>query len=68
MKTRGIYSTVGHRIGTCPTFQEEQANVVGGFLRQKPRYDPYTNAYNPRWKDHPNLAMQLSNRCSLQST
>ncbi|KAH9686698.1 hypothetical protein KPL70_014461 [Citrus sinensis] len=34
----------------------EQANAVGGFpgMPQR-RYDPYTQTYNPGWKDHPNF-------------
>ncbi|XP_052172159.1 uncharacterized protein LOC127788083 [Diospyros lotus] len=45
---------------TCPTLQEdclEHANVVGGFLSPlKKKYDPYSNTYNPRWRDHPNFS------------
>ncbi|XP_031120219.1 uncharacterized protein LOC116023362 [Ipomoea triloba] len=44
----------------CPTLQYdscEQANAVGGFPGQPQRnYDPYSNTYNPGWRDHPNLS------------
>jgi len=44
----------------CPTMQEdhiEQVHAVdGGFNRQSQRkYDPFSNTYNSRWKDYPNL-------------
>ncbi|XP_031108716.1 uncharacterized protein LOC116013208 [Ipomoea triloba] len=35
----------------------EQANAVGGFPGQPQRnYDPYSNTYNPGWRDHPNFS------------
>ncbi|XP_073120493.1 uncharacterized protein [Henckelia pumila] len=44
----------------CPTLQEDptqQANAIGGFPGQpQHRYDPYSNTYNPRWRDHPNFS------------
>ncbi|KAL0423240.1 UNVERIFIED_CONTAM: hypothetical protein Sradi_0858800 [Sesamum radiatum] len=44
----------------CPTLQEpfvEHADAVGGFSRQQQRrYDPFSNTYNPGWKDHLNLS------------
>ncbi|KAL2235917.1 UNVERIFIED_CONTAM: hypothetical protein Sindi_1323900 [Sesamum indicum] len=44
----------------CPTLQEsttEHADAVGGFARQQQRrYDPFSNTYNPGWRDHPNLS------------
>jgi len=44
----------------CPTMQEdyiEQVHVVdGGFNGQPQRkYDPFSNTYNPGWRDRPNL-------------
>ncbi|XP_031095193.1 uncharacterized protein LOC115999484 [Ipomoea triloba] len=44
----------------CPTLQYdscEQANAIGGFPGQPQRnYDPYSNTYNPGWRDHPNFS------------
>ncbi|XP_021728347.1 uncharacterized protein LOC110695423 [Chenopodium quinoa] len=55
----GICTSMGHPTDSCPTLQEElneQANAMG-FQGQGPqrRYDPFSNTYNPRWRDHPNL-------------
>ncbi|XP_050155769.1 uncharacterized protein LOC126629707 [Malus sylvestris] len=36
-----------------PEFTAEQVNSFNNF--QRPRYDPYSNFYNPGWRDHPNL-------------
>ncbi|XP_037494808.1 uncharacterized protein LOC119370546 [Jatropha curcas] len=50
----------GHATDMCPTLQEDelvqQANAVGNFGQQQCRYDPYSNSYNPGWRDHPNLS------------
>ncbi|KAK4389706.1 Retrovirus-related Pol polyprotein from transposon.6 [Sesamum angolense] len=35
----------------------EHADAIGGFSgQQQRRYDPFSNTYNPGWKDHPNLS------------
>ena len=44
----------------CLTMQEdysEQANTVDGEFNGQPqhKYDPFSNTYNLRWRDHPNL-------------
>ncbi|KAL0366953.1 UNVERIFIED_CONTAM: hypothetical protein Sradi_3585400 [Sesamum radiatum] len=47
-----------HVTDMCPTLQEpptEHAEAIGGFSSQQRRYDPFSNTYNPGWKDHPNL-------------
>ncbi|TQD86460.1 hypothetical protein C1H46_027949 [Malus baccata] len=36
-----------------PDFTAKQVNAFNNF--QRPRYDPYSNFYNPGWRDHPNL-------------
>ncbi|XP_073131674.1 uncharacterized protein [Henckelia pumila] len=55
----GICTARGHSTDMCPTLQEgstEQVNAAGGFPGPPQRkYDPYSNTYNPGWKDHPNL-------------
>ncbi|TQE14354.1 hypothetical protein C1H46_000273 [Malus baccata] len=54
----GICATQTHpthlcpQSGTCP--EVEVANQVNAFNRQ--RNDPFSNTYNPGWREHPNLA------------
>ncbi|KAL0333052.1 UNVERIFIED_CONTAM: hypothetical protein Scaly_2206700 [Sesamum calycinum] len=59
VKACGICTSSGHFTDACPTLQEEptmHANVVGGFTGPSQRgYDPFSNTYNPGWRDHPNL-------------
>ncbi|XP_031096917.1 uncharacterized protein LOC116001167 [Ipomoea triloba] len=60
VKACGICAATGHQTDMCPTLQYdycEQANAVGGFPGQPQRnYDPYSNTYNPGWRDHPNFS------------
>ncbi|KAG8661045.1 hypothetical protein MANES_02G221020v8 [Manihot esculenta] len=58
----GICSYVGHPTDQCPTLQEDhhQANAIGRYNNQ-PRYDPYSNTYNPGWRDHPNFSYGKGN-------
>jgi hypothetical protein len=55
-----ICAVSGHQTDFCPTLQEtvEQVNVVGGFQKgqQQRNYNPYSNTYNPGWRDHPNFS------------
>ena len=37
----------------------EHANVLGNFNR--PRNDPYSNTYNPGWRNHPNFSYRNQN-------
>ncbi|KAL2237991.1 UNVERIFIED_CONTAM: hypothetical protein Sindi_0990800 [Sesamum indicum] len=59
VKACGICTLTGHATDMCPTLQEsttEHADTVGGFAgQQQRRYDPFSNTYNPGWRDHPNL-------------
>nr|XP_028953960.1 uncharacterized protein LOC114822939 [Malus domestica] len=54
-----ICSLTNHDFLNCPhkdaysKFIAEQVNSFNNF--QRPRYDPYSNFYNPGWRDHPNL-------------
>ena len=59
----GICSKNGHPTDSCPTLYEEgsgeQLNVVGGFQGQngfQRQYDPFSNMYNPGWRDHLNFS------------
>ncbi|KAL0284825.1 UNVERIFIED_CONTAM: hypothetical protein Sangu_2807800 [Sesamum angustifolium] len=55
-----VYAPRAHVTDMCPTLQEgptEHADAIGGFSgQQQRRYDPFSNTYNPGWKDHPNLS------------
>jgi len=57
----GVCAMQGHHSDQCPQLIEnggwESANAIGGFQGgpQRPRYDPYSNTYNPGWRDHPNF-------------
>ncbi|XP_019149873.1 PREDICTED: uncharacterized protein LOC109146677 [Ipomoea nil] len=60
VKACGICAVTGHPTDMCPTLQYnscEDVNAVGGFPGQPQRnYDPYSNTYNPGWRDHPNFS------------
>ncbi|GKB80872.1 DNA-directed DNA polymerase, partial [Tanacetum coccineum] len=60
VKACGICSVVGHPTNMCPTLQDgspEQMNAVGGFPGPPQRkYDPFSNTYNPGWRNHPNFS------------
>jgi hypothetical protein len=60
VKVCTICSLQRHTSNMCATMQEdyiEQVHAVDeGFNGQSQRkYDPFSNTYNPRWRDHPNL-------------
>ena len=60
VKVCSICSLQGHTSDMCPTMQEdyiEQAHAIDGAFNGQPqrKYDPFSNTYNPRWRDHPNL-------------
>jgi len=60
MKICSMCSLQGHTSDMCPTMQEdyiEQVHAVdGGFNGQPQRkHDPFSNIYNPGWRDHQNL-------------
>ena len=59
IKACGICSNMGHQTDMCPTLQEdtnEHAHAMGGYQNQQRKYDPYSNTYNPGWRDHPNFS------------
>ncbi|KAM1569366.1 hypothetical protein ACFX10_034490 [Malus domestica] len=49
----------GHANDQCPQLIEnggwESANAMGFGNQNQPRHDPYSNSYNPGWRDHPNF-------------
>ncbi|XP_071939051.1 uncharacterized protein [Coffea arabica] len=70
-KVYGICTSMDHCTNTCPILQEdgvEQVNMAGGVLAPRRQYDPYSNTYNPGWRDHSNFSYgnrpqnSLSNR------
>jgi hypothetical protein len=60
-----ICETNEHITNGCPTlpsFKEclhEQVNVLNSFRR--PNHNPYSQTYNPGWRDHPNFSSKSSN-------
>ncbi|XP_051149800.1 uncharacterized protein LOC127264361 [Andrographis paniculata] len=53
-----LTSFVRHPTDACPTLQEECAvdvNTANYGMNRPPAYNPYSNTYNPGWRDHPNL-------------
>ena len=55
----GVCSIQGHPSDTCPQLIEnggwESANAIGFQGQNQTKYDPYSNTYNPGWRDHPNM-------------
>ncbi|CAN6566323.1 unnamed protein product [Malus baccata var. baccata] len=55
----GVCSIQGHVSEKCPQFIEnggwESANAIGFQGQNQSRHDPYSNTYNPGWRDHPNF-------------
>nr|XP_027122256.1 uncharacterized protein LOC113739220 [Coffea arabica] len=50
---------MGRSTDMCPMIQEknvEQVNMAGYAPVPRNQYDPYSNTYNPGWRDHPNLS------------
>ncbi|XP_071917965.1 uncharacterized protein [Coffea arabica] len=59
VKVCGVCTAVGHPTEMCPLVQEEtaeQVNMAGHAPAPRKQYDPYSNTYNPGWRDHPNLS------------
>ncbi|XP_063942820.1 uncharacterized protein LOC135150447 [Daucus carota subsp. sativus] len=56
-----------YNVQNAQNFQMEQANA----FRQRQQYSPYSNTYNPGWRDHPNFSYRNNNgqnpeKCLLQ--
>ncbi|CAN6723554.1 unnamed protein product [Malus baccata var. baccata] len=55
----GVCSIQGHASEKCPQLIEnggwESANAIGFQSQNQPIHDPYSNTYNPGWRDHPNF-------------
>ncbi|XP_051137535.1 uncharacterized protein LOC127255828 [Andrographis paniculata] len=58
VKACGICTSAGHPTDACPTLQEGYAvdvNAANYGVNGPQVYNPYSNTYNPGWRDHPNL-------------
>ncbi|CAN6718936.1 unnamed protein product [Malus baccata var. baccata] len=68
----GVCSMQGHPNDQCPQLIEnggwESANVVGYQGQNQPLNDPYSNTYNPGWRDHPNFKWREPQQGQQQST
>ena len=55
----GICGVHEHPTNLCPSLQEDnvaEVNAMGGYVQNNwKKYDPYSNTYNPGWKDNQNL-------------
>ncbi|KAM1074448.1 hypothetical protein ACFX2B_019196 [Malus domestica] len=58
----GVCSIQGHASEKCPQLIEnggwESANAIGFQGQNQPRNNPYSNTYNPGWRDHPNFKLR----------
>ncbi|XP_051115696.1 uncharacterized protein LOC127240888 [Andrographis paniculata] len=55
VKPCGICASVEHPTDACPTLREEVDVSAIGFAPRN-AYDPYSNTFNPGWRDHPNFS------------
>ncbi|KAH9792219.1 hypothetical protein KPL71_004032 [Citrus sinensis] len=55
-----VYCGKEHDFDNCPG-NPASVNYVGNFNRQ-PQNNPYSNTYNPGWKQHPNFSWNSQNR------
>ncbi|XP_070668993.1 uncharacterized protein [Malus domestica] len=66
-----VCSIQGHQSDQCPQLIEnggwESANVVGYGNQNQPRGDPFSNTYNPGWRDHPNFRWRDAPQYGQQS-
>ncbi|CAN6542449.1 unnamed protein product [Malus baccata var. baccata] len=68
----GVCSMHGHLTDKCPQLIEnggwETLNAVGFGNQYQPRNDPFSNTYNPGWRDHPNFKWREPQQGQQQST
>ncbi|KAL4284838.1 hypothetical protein GQ457_16G009050 [Hibiscus cannabinus] len=59
----GICTSTDHPTDGCPSLQDETVNAVGNFPGPPQKsYNPYSNTFNPGWRDHPNLSYAPNSR------
>ncbi|KAM2928388.1 hypothetical protein COP2_035640 [Malus domestica] len=67
----GVCSMNGHLTDKCPQLIEngwwESTNAVGFGSQNQPRNDPFSNTYNPGWRDHPNFKWREPQQTQQQS-
>ncbi|CAN6560240.1 unnamed protein product [Malus baccata var. baccata] len=67
----GVCSMQGHLMDKCPQLIEnggwETLNAVGFGNQYQPRNDPFSNTYNPSWRDHPNFKWREPQQGQQQS-
>ncbi|KAM1121581.1 hypothetical protein ACFX19_003285 [Malus domestica] len=67
----GVCSMQGHPTDKCPQLIEnggwETLNAVGFGQQYQQRNDPFSNTYNPGWRDHPNFKWQEPQQGQQQS-
>ncbi|CAN6547391.1 unnamed protein product [Malus baccata var. baccata] len=68
----GICSMQGHPTDTCPQLIEnggwETLNAVGFGQQYQQRNNPFSNTYNPGWRDHPNFKWREPQQGQQQNT
>ncbi|KAH9750390.1 hypothetical protein KPL71_013860 [Citrus sinensis] len=55
-----VYCGEGHLFDNCPC-NPTSVNYMGSFNRQN-QSNPYSNTYNPRWRQHPNFSWSYQNQ------
>ncbi|CAN6720960.1 unnamed protein product [Malus baccata var. baccata] len=67
----GVCSMQGHPTDKCPQLIEnggwETLNAVGFGQQYQQRSDPFSNTYNPGWRDHPNFKWREPQQGQQQS-
>ncbi|KAG8475528.1 hypothetical protein CXB51_032270 [Gossypium anomalum] len=65
-KVCGICTMPNHPTDSCPILQDEtgaQVNAINNFPGPPQRpYNPYSNTFNPGWRDHPNMSYGNKNQ------
>ncbi|KAM1099980.1 hypothetical protein ACFX15_006272 [Malus domestica] len=68
----GVCSMQGHPTDKCPQLIENgkggSLNAVGFGQQYQQRNDPFSNTYNPGWRDHPNFKWREPQQGQTQST
>ncbi|CAN6579327.1 unnamed protein product [Malus baccata var. baccata] len=71
MAACGVCSMQGHLTDKCPQLIEnggwETLNAMGFGNQYQPRNDPFSNTYNPGWRDHPNFKWREPQQGQQQS-
>ncbi|CAN6547738.1 unnamed protein product [Malus baccata var. baccata] len=67
----GVCSMQNHPTDKCPQLIKnggwETLNAVGYGNQYQSRGDPFSNTYNPGWRDHPNFNWRDPQQCQQQS-